>query len=294
MPSIQRQKARLLLVCGQIRAAFARFWWEGARRRPVLQLGDPIGAKQDGGREGGNECKKICKQTETLRILGVGSRDGSADIWMFAIFICCLWDLFGGRAKRTEEPGVQKSLHTQSELSCMDGCFISCLSLTQQGQPLRRGYTLKKKNRSQKPYSDHETETFLCVTLIRVLSFTHNLSGIAHVYTLLMCNRNFVCLWLVQRTLYVVMTTIKLTNGYVFRSAHAVPYYEFQVFPVASCSSGSGTAGLCSSSHRKTDLSLHVHGCRCCCCCFCYCFVVTLHKLKFGVEGHKLLSLISV
>lgn len=81
-------------MCGQIRAAFARFRWEGARRRPALQLRDPIGAEQDGGREGGNERKKNCKQMETLRILGERSRDGSADIWMFAISICCLWDLF--------------------------------------------------------------------------------------------------------------------------------------------------------------------------------------------------------
>lgn len=100
--------------------------------------------------------------------------------------VACGTFLEAGQREQRNQEFKKKSLHTQSELSCMDGCFISCLSLTQQGQPLRRG--------SQKPYSDHETKTFLCVTLITVLSFTHKLSGIAQVYRLLMCNHNFVCL----------------------------------------------------------------------------------------------------
>lgn len=126
VPSIQRQKARLLLVCGQIRAAPARFWWEGARRRPVLQLWEPIGAERDGGREGGGvrSKKENCKQMETLRILGERSRDGSADKWMFAISICCLWDLFfwgraeGNRGRSTRRKN--KPVFTDTFLRWMD------------------------------------------------------------------------------------------------------------------------------------------------------------------------------
>lgn len=90
-------------MCGQIRAAAARLRWEGARRRPVLQLRDPIGTERDEGREGGKECLKNCKQVETLRILGERSRDGSADIWMSAISICCLWDLFSEARQREQK-----------------------------------------------------------------------------------------------------------------------------------------------------------------------------------------------
>lgn len=111
--SIQRQKAGLLLVRGQIRAAPARLRREGARRRPVLQLRDPIGAEQDGGWEGEIERKKNCKQTETLRILGERSRDGSADIWMFAVSIRRPRDLFlrQGESKRRKK-------ELQCELIC--------------------------------------------------------------------------------------------------------------------------------------------------------------------------------
>lgn len=120
VPSIQRQKARLLLVCGQIRASSARFSWEGARRRPVLQLQEPIGAGLSR-REGGSESKKNCKQMETLRILGERSKDGSADIWMFAFSICCLWDLFLRQSirNRGRVPGGKKSL-------CVTNAVLFC------------------------------------------------------------------------------------------------------------------------------------------------------------------------
>lgn len=157
VPSVQGQETRLLLVRGQIRTAAARLRWEGARRRPVLQLGDPIGAERDGGREGGKERLKNCKQMETLRILGERSRDGSADIWMSAISICCLWDLLceawqkGAEDKFQEkEEEVKKRKREEEEeggeeqrkpaqasllLGWTDSCFISRLALVQQRQP---------------------------------------------------------------------------------------------------------------------------------------------------------------
>lgn len=98
---------------GQIRAAPARFRREGARRRPVLQLRDPIGAEQDGGWEAEIERKKNCKQTETLRILVERSRDGSADIWMFAISIRRPRDLVSEAGQKQK-----KEKELQCELIC--------------------------------------------------------------------------------------------------------------------------------------------------------------------------------
>lgn len=134
VPSIQRPKAGLLLVCGQIRAAFAGFRWEGARRLPALQLWDPIGAEQDGGWEDGIECKKDCKQMKTLRISVERSRDGSADIWMLFLSVASGTFSWGG-AKAKERAKNLQSMN----LSAVNGLLGRCL--TSQGQLLRRGST---------------------------------------------------------------------------------------------------------------------------------------------------------
>lgn len=63
----------------------------------------------EGGRLGLNG--KNCKQMEKPRILEERSRDGSADIWMFAISNCCLWDLFlRHSAERSRRVPDRKSL----------------------------------------------------------------------------------------------------------------------------------------------------------------------------------------
>lgn len=83
-------------------------------------------AGRGGGRLG--VCKKNCKQMETLRILEERSRDGSADIWMFAISICCLWDLFSEAEQRGTEEEYQEEKKSPYILyfHVMDGFFISC------------------------------------------------------------------------------------------------------------------------------------------------------------------------
>ena len=189
MPSVQGQKARLLLVRGQIRAAAARFWWEGAGRHPVLQRREPIGAgagQRARGRDGGSESEKNCKQTETLRILGEGSRDGSTDMWMFAISIWCLWDLFSwGRARETEEEEEEKAW-----TSATDGFFYK-LFVSDPTWTSSEGRT-RSRNWSQRPFSDHKTQrcSNLSQTLMRVLSIYAQLRGIAHVYVPVTCNHN--------------------------------------------------------------------------------------------------------
>lgn len=94
-----------------------------------------------GRREGGWEWeKKNCKQLETLRILGERSRDGSADIRMSAISICCLWDLFRkgkkNKGNRGRVPGGENTLcHNYIQCSStMDRFFINCWSPTRSGQ----------------------------------------------------------------------------------------------------------------------------------------------------------------
>lgn len=219
VPSIQRPKAGLLLVCRQIRAAFARFRWEGARRLPALQLWDPIGAEQDGGWEGGIERKKDCKQTKTLRISVERSRDGSADIWMFAISICCLWDLFWRQGKGKRE-GKKPS---ERELICSEWTPRKMFDLTRT--------TSEKKINLKIINTDICTYAQLNALRMRVTR-----------------NRKVVCNSLIQKTLCTVLRTINVCmNDCVFQSKLAVPYDEFlllRLFP-ACCSSGSWTAGLC-------------------------------------------------
>lgn len=61
---------------------------------------------------------------ETLRILEKRSRDGSTDIWMFAISICCLWDLFF--LKQSKGNRVKCTRRINLDFYAMDGFLISC------------------------------------------------------------------------------------------------------------------------------------------------------------------------
>lgn len=65
---------------------------------------------------------------------------------------------------------------------------------------------------------------------------------------LVICYRDILC-GHHKHKMYVLYVWI----AFIFQSKHAVPYYEFlflwiPFFPAASCSSGSRTAGLCSSN----------------------------------------------
>lgn len=184
VPSIQRQKARVLLVCGQIRAALARFWWEGARRRPVLQLWEPIGAEQNRGREGGSESKKICKQMETLRILGERSRDGSTDMDVCYFYLLPVGPFFWGWAGGTEEEYQER----KASVSQIKSVFFF------------HGWSLHKLFVSDqlKTTSEYSEVIFWIKDILSwwgLLLFMYaQLNGIAHVYMLVMCN-HFMYAW---------------------------------------------------------------------------------------------------
>lgn len=203
---------------------------------------------------------------ETLRILGERSRDGSADIWMFAISICCLWDLFlrQCRGNRGRVPGGKNplvSLDTFCTFLRRDGFFISCLCLNATWTASEKRIHLM--NFSQRPkFWLLYTETFCTCHKHRweYSSFTHSYVAL-HTCTCLWCIIIICMLVICYKDIVCGHDNDKCMFKYVFRSKHAVPswlpYNEFLLlwimfcfflfFPVASCSSGSWT-GLCSSN----------------------------------------------
>lgn len=151
---------------------------------------------------------------ETLRILGERSRDGSADIWMSAISICCLWDLFSEARRREQKINSRrrrrrkwrrgsrrkKKNPAQAELflGWMDTCFISCLALAQQGQLFKK-QSLSNIS-SQKSCSSRRNRRVAANVDKNSLSCTHNCSAV-HTCT---------CLWCVILTIFVFFFFLRL------------------------------------------------------------------------------------